>query len=102
MTLPWRYRPETPDDTDWVDNPVSNTLAWASVKLRPTWCDDESHWTARPLAWLWTTCACCLFWRGVVMGIVLGILLSGIVLSLLTWREDIARLANEIISEWGL
>lgn len=74
MTTPWRYRPENPEELDWEDNPVSNTMAWLSDALVPSWCETEFHWTTRVLDMFWTTCACCLFYRGIALGAALGVI----------------------------
>lgn len=76
MNMPWNYRPpegepyefdEPKEDnghTDWEDNWVSNSIAWASVKLGlDGW--GVLHAVANPF---WTDCPTCLFWRGLLVG----------------------------------
>jgi hypothetical protein len=73
---PFKFRPGDPGSdpdhdgeiTDWEDNPTSNALAWASSTFLPTWCQNETHWTARTAAYFWTSCPCCAFFRGVFIG----------------------------------
>lgn len=76
MTTPCTYRPDDPHVEDWADNPVSNTMAWASAMLLPGWCANETHWTTRLAMHMWASCACCLFWRGLVLGMAMGIMTS--------------------------
>ena len=74
---PFTYRPPDQPDVDhdgkvvddWEDNPVSNAFAYASVTFVPAWCQDEAHWTNRFALWLWTSCPCCMFYRGLAVGI---------------------------------
>lgn len=37
------------------------------------WCQSEDHWSARMVDFFWIDCACCLFFRGIVVGLVPGI-----------------------------
>jgi hypothetical protein len=60
----------------WVDNWLSNSLAWASHKLLPGWCHSEDHWTARVTQYLFTDCPCCMLFRGLTLGLVAGLLLG--------------------------
>lgn len=62
--------------TEWADNALSNTLAWASETFTPAWCKDEQHWTARLAQYLFTDCPCCLLFRGIVVGVALMLLLN--------------------------
>ena len=81
MISPFRFRPSAPEAdadhdgeiADWEDNWLSNFLAWGSTKFTPTWCQTETHWTARFAKWLWTSCPCCALFRGIMIGLVLGI-----------------------------
>lgn len=83
---PFRFRPETPDkaaepgaealdgDTgDWADNGVSNFMAWASRVFLPSWCDAPGHWTSRFMEYFQKSCPCCLFFRGITLGLILGL-----------------------------
>lgn len=72
MQRPWTYRPESPEDPDWEDNAVSNTMAWVSSILMPSWCSHEDHWTAKVTGYLWAECSCCLSIRWLIVGAVLG------------------------------
>ena len=81
MTSPFRFRPTVPeadsdhdgDVPDWEDNPLSNFLAWGSATFTPNWCQNEQHWTTRFTMWLWTSCPCCMFGRGFIIGLALSI-----------------------------
>ena len=83
---PFRFRPETPDNApeseaddldggmgDWQDNWLSNTMAWGSRAIFPSWCDTPGHWTSRVTDYFDTSCPCCLFFRGTTIGVVLGL-----------------------------
>lgn len=69
---PFDHRPNDPEDIDWEDNPVSNSLAWASEQVTFKYCGTPNHWTSRISNYMWTDCSCCLFFRGIVVGIVMG------------------------------
>lgn len=80
---PLRYRPPEAaydaamgepgtERTDWEDNPSSNAIAWASATFVPSWCQVEGHWTNRLVDYLFTTCPCCMFFRGAALGILLS------------------------------
>jgi hypothetical protein len=79
MRNPFRYRPEMPVDPndgetdEWEDNWLSNALAWASRVFTKNWCDTPEHWTSRISNYLWTSCPCCLFFRGAILGVILGV-----------------------------
>jgi len=83
MTSPFRFRPPEPSaDTDkdgevadWQDNALSNALAWASVTFVPTWCQSEQDWASRFANYLWTSCPCCMLFRGITIGLALGLVL---------------------------
>lgn len=69
---PFKYRPESPEDTDWEDNWLSNSLAWASRTLLPKFCGEPEHWASRLANYFWTDCPCCLFYRGFIFGVAGG------------------------------
>lgn len=86
MINPFRFRPETPDTAadpqaqqldggtgDWQDNWLSNFMACASRALLPSWCDTPGHWTSRVMQYLHTSCPCCLFFRGIAVGLLIGL-----------------------------
>jgi hypothetical protein len=64
---------------EWVDNPLSNFFAWASLKFVPGWCQTETHWTSRLAQNLFTDCPCCLLFRGIAIGLVVGTVSSALV-----------------------
>ncbi len=75
---------------EWTDNAVSNSFAWASYRLVPSWCQTPEHWTSRLTNYLFTDCPCCLLFRGIVVGAALMtlvfVLLATITLILVTWK----------------
>ena len=87
MKNPFRYRPSPGADVDhdgeipdWQDNWLSNAFAWGSTVFTPTWCQSETDWAARVSNYLWTSCPCCMLFRGLILG---GIL-SGVLWAILT------------------
>lgn len=72
MTAPWAYRPSGPDELDWEDNAVSNSIAWLSQQIVPTWCSDENHWTVKFTGFLWAECYCCVAFRWATAGLLAG------------------------------
>jgi hypothetical protein len=88
MTNPFRYRPKQQPDVDhdgktvddWEDNALSNALAWASITFVPTWCQDEQHWTGRLANSLFTTCPCCMVFRGLTLGAFISTALWSVIL----------------------
>jgi hypothetical protein len=73
LDAPTKFRPEPagPDgrpEVDWTDNALSNSLAWGSHKITPSWCQSEEHWTSRSTDYVFTDCPCCLFFRGLAIG----------------------------------
>lgn len=67
---------------EWEDNWLSNFFAWGSYRFIPTWCQTPEHWTARVTQYLFVDCPCCLLFRGLCLGLVLGTLI-GIVTTLI-------------------
>lgn len=41
----------------------------------PSMCKKEGHWSVKIVDYFWIDCACCLFWRGFVLGFILSTLL---------------------------
>lgn len=95
MIALWKCRPITPVDPndgevdDWEDNWLSNSFAWASKAFFKGWCDTPEHWTSRFTVYLYTTCGCCLIWRGVFLGA--GAVFALDVLAILFYYGIIAR-----------
>ena len=81
-----RYRPDDDDrnvaegePVDWADNPLSNAFAWASATYTQSWCQDrhdKQHCTVRIEDVLYTSCPCCLLFRGAALGLVVGFLVA--------------------------
>lgn len=74
MKNPFRFRPWDVPSTqeapsEWADNWASNFMAWFSLTFLDPWCSTSEHWTSRVIDFFWTDCPCCLFWRGVSLGI---------------------------------
>jgi hypothetical protein len=82
MKNPFKYRPTDADvKGDWEDNAVSNFLAWASQVFIEPWCNTPEHWTSKISGYFWAECPCCLFFRGVLI----GLLISTIPIAILAW-----------------
>lgn len=87
MVNPFKYRPkhggEDPDveDMEWEDNALSNFMAWMSQQwpFEPM-CNTEQSTTSRIANYLYTDCPCCLFWRGVSVGIFSAVLILFLIL----------------------
>ncbi|UPT53276.1 hypothetical protein [Synechococcus phage Ssp-JY38] len=82
---PFKYRPdddqgtEAEDSVDWEDNWLSNAMAWVAHTVMPRWCSTPGHWTSKFANYLWTDCPCCLIFRGIVIGLIIGIALGAII-----------------------
>jgi len=64
-------QPNTP--VEWEDNAISNLFAYLSHKLTPSWCQTPEHWTSRLTQYLFTDCPCCILFRGISVGLLLGL-----------------------------
>lgn len=69
-------KPNTP--VEWEDNALSNTFAYLSYKLVPSWCQTPEHWTSRVTQYLFTDCPCCLLFRGIVVGMMITWILAAL------------------------
>ena len=78
--------PDPESQVQWEDTPLSNTMAWFSHKYLPSWCQTPEHWTSRMAAHLWTDCPCCLFYRGVTIGLAIGTVPGAVLLIVLLLR----------------
>jgi hypothetical protein len=76
--------PNTP--VEWEDNALSNTFAWVSYAILPTWCQTPEHFTSRFTQYLFTDCPCCLFWRGITVGYLVGGTVGSLTGMWLMWR----------------
>lgn len=67
---PFDFRPteDSKEDLDWEDNWLSNTIAWVTEQVMPQACSTPTTVMARIANYLWTSCPCCLFWRGALFG----------------------------------
>jgi hypothetical protein len=61
---------------EWEDNRLSNTMAWVSYKFLPSWCKTPEHWTSHVTQHLFTDCPCCLLFRGLTIGVLVGMFLG--------------------------
>jgi len=43
-------------------------MAWGSTVFTPTWCQSPDDWASRFAAFLWTSCPCCMVFRGIIIG----------------------------------
>jgi hypothetical protein len=66
--------PDSP--VEWENNWLSNFLAAASQSFLPNWCQTPEHWTSKIAQTLWTDCPCCLLFRGITVGLTIGILIN--------------------------
>ena len=80
--------PNPGSPVEWEDNWLSNTFAWASHKITPTWCQTPEHFTARIANYLWTDCPCCLLWRGLTVGAFVATLIWIVVLAIIWWVKS--------------
>jgi len=80
--LPQADPSEEDSPVEWTDNSLSNTLAWASHRFAPAWCQSEDHWTAVVTQYLFTDCPCCLLFRGLFIGVVIGWAASAIAVAI--------------------
>jgi hypothetical protein len=69
---PFDFRPTEDDkeELDWEDNWLSNTIAWLTTQVMPDACSTPGNIMPRISNYLWTSCPCCLFWRGALFGAV--------------------------------
>ena len=74
--------PNPGSPVEWENNWLSNTFAWASHKLTPTWCQTPEHWTSRIANYLWTDCPCCATFRGITIGLVAGVAMTCLLFSI--------------------
>ena len=68
---PFKFRPSHMDDIDWDDNWLSNSLAFFSMLIAPNLCEKPGTWAVRLTEWMWTSCSCCLYFRGIFTGLFL-------------------------------
>lgn len=88
---PFEHRPNDPEAIDWEDNPVSNSLAWMSEKVTCKYCKSPEHWTSKLTNYFWTDCSCCLFLRGVIVGIAVGAVLLYVFDGVLTLAYNLLK-----------
>ena len=75
--------PDSP--VEWEDNWLSNFFAAASKEFTPAWCQTPSHWTSKLTQYCFTDCPCCLFFRGLILGLVFSIPIWSLVIGLIYW-----------------
>ena len=83
----FKFRPEhdtrvddLTDPIEWEDNPLSNAIAAISFYLFPKACQTPEHFTTRFMDYFYTTCPCCMFYRGLFIGAVIVTLPAAILL----------------------
>lgn len=74
---PFKFRPKAVADEqtvpdEWADNWLSNFMAWFSLTFLGPWCSTPDHWTSRLAGYMFTDCPCCIFFRGVFIGLGAG------------------------------
>jgi hypothetical protein len=88
VNSPLHFRPPEQEDVDhdghvvddWEDNALSNSLAWASQTFLKNWCQTPEHWTSRFANYLYTSCPCCMIFRGLTIGFITSTLFWLIIL----------------------
>jgi len=58
------------DPIDWEDNAVSNAMAAVSFYVTPKACQTPEHFSSRFANLFYTTCPCCMFYRGLTVAAV--------------------------------
>ena len=93
---PFKYRPEhlvrdpdlpeAPDDIEWEDNAISNFMAWFSQlpPLEPM-CNEKEYLSSRFANYFYTSCPCCLFYRGLIIGAFISSVLWTIIIGTVYW-----------------
>jgi len=82
----FRFRPEhdtrvddLTDPIDWEDNALSNAFAATSFYLFPKACQSPDHPSTRFVDYFFTSCPCCMFYRGFFIGALISTLLLTII-----------------------
>jgi hypothetical protein len=52
---------------------VERVFTWGNETFFPDWCKEEDHWTFKFLDLMWIDCPCCLLYRGVFVGLAIGL-----------------------------
>jgi len=55
------------DPIEWEDNPLSNAAAATSYYLFPKACQTPEHPSTRLMDYFFTSCPCCMFYRGMAV-----------------------------------
>lgn len=76
---PFKHRPALEHHDvqfeDWEDNALSNFMAWFSDTTGlSTVAQNPDSFMTRLTLYLWSDCPTCLFWRGVTVGAVVGLI----------------------------
>ena len=86
----FKFRPEhdtrvddLTDPIEWEDNPLSNAIAASSFYLLPKWCQTPEHFATRFMDYFYTTCPCCMFYRGLLIGAIIATIPSAIIIVIL-------------------
>jgi hypothetical protein len=85
---PLHFRPPEQEDIDhdghvvddWEDNALSNFLAWSSQTFLKNWCQTPEHWTSKVANYLYTSCPCCMIFRGLSLGFIAASMLWIVIL----------------------
>ena len=94
MPLPpspfFKFRPEhdtrvddLTDPIEWEDNALSNAMAATSYYLFPKMCQSPEHWSTRFVDHFFTSCPCCMFYRGLTIGFFIATLPLTIIIVIL-------------------
>lgn len=62
---------------------IDRIFTFGAEKLTPKWCQTETHWSSKLVDFLWVDCPCCLLFRGIVVGMLFGMLIMGLLVAAL-------------------
>jgi hypothetical protein len=62
---------------------INALLTWILELIAPKMCKEEGHWTVKLFDLFFVDCQCCLFYRGMTLGFIAGVLISSVVSTIL-------------------
>ena len=83
--IPSQGDPDPGGPVQWADNWLSNYMAWFSHHYLSRWCQTPAHTTSRLTEILFTDCPCCLLWRGLALGYLVGLAVGCVVGAVVLW-----------------
>lgn len=72
-----KFRPSNPEELDWEDNWISNVMAYYSHDIA-SMCKEETQYSTRFAMYFFTSCPCCLLYRGIFIGVLLVLALDAL------------------------